>query len=400
MALFFLRQIFIMKQVNKINYAPLIIAIGTISSLIHFMINPQIEDIQLLVRESLFPLIVSLLLFIIMYILHQTQQSENARTQDVFTKVLVSQITQLKEFMSDLESRMTLFAQEDRAAQEDVREKFKKDINALDAIQINQGKFLEKFDEMGALHKNISNAFEYFSTVQLPGLDDVVHKHIDILRIAEQDHYNQLKSILENAVQSRGDMSEGLDELKFNIKSMRSISDTIASDVTKLTLEQLTVVTDDFNKQIISLKSHAEAVRTSLYEGESRLGSIRGESELLMKQMVLSSKKMNEIESQNDGLYNLYKVIKELMQDIEVIKSDYVKSQSQLSLIAKELKSSEEEQILSMKKQIDSLGEDLSKRIDDSLEKLHEHYHIATEDITQSVKILAKKAQLKNGYNT
>ena len=34
----------------------------------------------------------------------------------------------------------------------------------------------------------------------------------------------------------------------------------------------------------------------------------------------------------------------------------------------------------------------------ESLEKLHEHYHIAEEDITKSVQILTKKAQLKKGY--
>ena len=83
---------------------------------------------------------------------------------------------------------------------------------------------------------------------------------------------------------------------------------------------------------------------------------------------------------------------------MEVIKADYVKSQAQLSVISRELKSSVDEQIDTMKQQIETLGETLTQKIEESLEKLHEHYHIADDDITQSVQILAKKAQLQRGY--
>ena len=41
MALLFLRQISILKQPNKINYAPLMIGIGSISSVVHFIIHPD-----------------------------------------------------------------------------------------------------------------------------------------------------------------------------------------------------------------------------------------------------------------------------------------------------------------------------------------------------------------------
>jgi archaellum component FlaC len=162
--------------------------------------------------------------------------------------------------------------------------------------------------------------------------------------------------------------------------------------------EDQSTKTEAFEKQIISLKAHSEGVRTSLYEGENILDGIREQSEMIMKQMVLSSKKMDELESKNSGLHDIYSTVKDLVKDIENIKADYVKSQSQLSMIAQDMKISEAEQIEAMKKQIESLGKILTQKIDDSLEKLHEHYHIAGEDITQSVQMLAKKAQLQKGY--
>ncbi len=398
MALLFLRQISILKQPNKINYASLIIVIGAIGGVIHFILHPDTGDVILLLRESFIPFLVGLLLYIIMNIMHQTQESQSARTKDEFSKVLVSEISNLKEFMSELESRMRSSQQEDQRVQADVRGKFQEDIKALDTIKENQAKFLDKFDEMESWHQNVSKEFEHFTEVQMPELDNVVHKHIDILRVAEQDHYNQIKSTLSKAVESRGDMSGEIEELKVNLESIKNISDTIANSITEQTLQQLSGVTKAFENQIIALKSHAESVRTSLSEGDSTLDNIRTQSEMIMKQMSLSSHKMDALEKQNDGLHDIYTNIKDLMKDMEMVKSDYVKSQSQLLQISQELSTSKDEQVDALKIQVESLSSVLTAKIDESLEKLHEHYHIADEDITQSVQILAKKAQLKSGY--
>ncbi|EDZ62138.1 hypothetical protein SMGD1_0003 [Sulfurimonas gotlandica GD1] len=398
MGILFLRQISILKQPNKINYAPLMIGIGTISSVVHFIIHPDITDAILLLRESFLPLLVAMLLYIVMNILHQTQQTQTARTHDEFARVITTQVSELKEFMGELEGRMILSQQEDRQSQEEMREKFKHDIKALNAIELNQSKFLEKFDDMDGWHNGVSKAFEDFTNVQLPELDNVVHKHIDILRVAEQDHYNQIKTTLEKAVASRFDMSEDIDELKENLNGMKSISEDIAKTITRHTLEQLSGVTKTFENQILSLKSHTEGVSTSLYESENRLGAIREQSEMIMKQMLLSSKKMNELERQNSGLHDIYSTIRDLVGEIEVIKADYVKAQSELSSISYKLNSKKESEIDSVKEQMEALIVTLTKRIDDSLAKLHEHYHIASDDITKSVQILAKKAQLQKGY--
>jgi hypothetical protein len=233
----------------------------------------------------------------------------------------------------------------------------------------------------------------------MPALDNVVHEHIDILRIAEQDHYNKLNAVLQKALESKCEINEDMDELKEKLGSMKNISNDIAKSITKHTLQQLSGVTKSFEGQIISLKSHTESVKTSLHEGENTLGAIRVQSEMIMKQMVLSANKMNELEAQNHGLHNIYMTIKELMRDIEIIRTDYVKAQAELSSISRSLKSSEDEQIIAMKDQIEMMSATLTKKIDESLEKLHEHYHIAEEDITKSVQILAKKAQLKNRYS-
>ena len=399
MFLLFIRQISILKQANKIDYAPLILGIGAISSIVHFIIHPDSIDLILLLRESSFPILISLFLYIVMNIIHQNQEAENSKNNDRFSKELVAEITNLKVFVSDLENKIYQSNTDDRKAQQEIMIKFSQDIKALDTIKFNQSKFLDKFDEMELWHKNVSKEFENFTKEQMPELDNVVHKHIDILRIAEQDHYNKIKAVLENAVESRSDIAEYMQEMKNNLDSMKDIADKVANSITRATLEKLSDVTQSFENQILSLKSHSEGIETSLSEGENALNTIRSESEIIMKQMILSSNRMSEVQEQNSKLHNIYTTIKELMIDIEAIKGDYVKSQSQLSVISRELQKTENEQFDTMKVQIESLSELLIAKMDDSLEKLHEHYNIAEGDISPTLQELTKRVQSKKSYS-
>ncbi len=398
MSLLFLRQISILKQANKINYAPLMVGIGAISSIVHFIIFPDQKEISLLLRESLLPLLVSLLLYIVMNILHQTQQTQSLRSQDGFAQALASQLAEMKEFMGGIEKRIALSQYDELKAKEEIFEKFKQDMKALEGIKENQSRFLEKIDEFEVWQQSVSNAFLEFSTVQLPELDNVVHKHIDILRIAEQEHHNQLKNMLNKALQSKLETLDEIEALKAQLSEMSRLSTDIADSITEHTLVNLSGVTQSFSRQLLSLKSQTESMGTSLSEDENRLIGIRNQSEMIMKQMILSSKKMDELKEKNDSFSTTYLSVKDLLHDIELIKSDYVKSQAQLSSIAKEMKFSEEEQIEALKNHVEVLSEMLSKKIDDSLEKLHEHYHIADSDISESVKILSKKLQIQKGY--
>ena len=106
-----------------------------------------------------------------------------------------------------------------------------------------------------------------------------------------------------------------------------------------------------------------------------------------------------ELKEENSNLFDIYTTRKELMSEIEVIKSEYVKSQAQLSMIVKDFKESKDDEIDSIKEQMESLIVILTTKVDNSLEKLHNHYHIANEDISKSVQFLAKQAQVKNSYS-
>ena len=399
MILLFVRQIQILKEENRLNYSPIIVGVGAISSTIHFIINPEIVDTVLLFRESLFPFVISLFLFLIMNVIHQTKESEYSIAQDIFRKNLISEVNNLKQNVYELEKRVDSGYTQERVAQEKIVTKFQQDIKALDTISVNQARFLEKFEEMEIWHKSVSKSFKHFTDVEMPELDNIIHKHIDIFRITEQDHYNHLKKMLEDSFVSSDGINENIENLKSDIDSIKTISDGIANTITDNIITKLSDSISMFENEVLALKSHTQKIETSLSENDNIIGSIREESELVMKQMVLTSSKMDDIDKQNSKIYDIQESVTGLIESLNIIKKEYDEAQKQLRYISKEFQVAENDQIKSMKIQIENLSETLAIRIDESLAKLHEHYHIADEDISQSVQLLAKRAKLKSGYD-
>jgi len=400
MILLFVRQIFTVKDPAKINYAPLVITLGLIGGVLHLLLYLDATQAPLSVfKEALLSPFIALTLYMFMNILHQTQQTSLFKIQEEFSIVLVKQVSELKNFVQDLEQRMTLFAQEDRKQQQDMLLQFQHEMHSLRDIKQNQEKIFTKFDEAQERNIYIAKELKNFVEIQMPQIDSVVHKHIDILRVAQQDHYNQLHLGINELLASKQDVTSEVEELRGAVASMQNLADSIAKSITRHTLQQLSDVTKAFEGEIITLKTQAEGVKTSLLEGESRLEAIRKQSEMIMKQMVLSSNKMEELKVQNEGLYNLYDVVKVLVSQIEEVYEQYTKSQTRLSVIAHEIELSENENIQKMRQEIEQLSQTLNQKIDDSLSKLHEHYHIVDKEVTQNIQFLAQRAKVQNYTN-
>jgi hypothetical protein len=388
MALLFLRHVAVLKKPNKINYAPLMLGIGGIATLIHFIVYSHATEITILLKESLFPFLVALLFFIVMNILNQTKEYDLAKEQKAFSLTLVQELSDLKSFMLDLETRMMEFSKENFTHLQELREEFQNDVKLLSEILKNQESFTKKFDEMKQWHTEVDEAFKHFTAVQMPELDNMVHKHIDVLRIAEQDHYNKLSLLLKNAVESRIDISQDIEDLREKLIAMQSLSEKIATEIVAKTHNRLTQLTEDTKGEMVSLKLHAEGIKTTLYEDENILAKIRQESELIMQEMVLSSKQMQELQKESSLLHTLVNQLLVLVEDVESVKSDYIKTQSQLYNIAQD-----------MQKQAQKEQKFLIEKIEENVAKICQENKNSGEELSKNVEFLAKQAKLKKGYS-
>jgi hypothetical protein len=399
MALLFLRHVAILKRPNKINYAPLMLGIGGIATLIHFIVYSHATEITPLLKESLFPFLVALMFYIVMNILNQTKESDEAKQREEFSALLVRELSQLKSFMLELENRMLEFSKENMARQESLREEFKKDVESLELVLENQKVFTKRFEELELWHKDVHRAFEEFSTKQLPELDAMVHKHIDVLRVAEQEHYNKLNELLEKAMQGRGDLQKEIANLQSEMQKVQSISETIASSIVKSTKQQFGHITEELAGELVSLKLHAEGIKTTLYEDENILTNVRSESEMVLKQMVLSSNQMQEVQKYVTSIQTLLSTLQSLSSELEVMKLDYIKAQAELSSMLQNFSSSEEDKREIVVKQIAKMLKNLDENLDEKLEMLQKYYQNTSDHIHEQAQFLAKRAQLFKGYS-
>lgn len=398
MILLFLRQVSILKQPNKINYAPLMVGVGVSASVIHFIVGSSDANLILIFKESLVPLLVAVILFVVINIFHQTAQNEIVKNSQEFSLALAQEISQLKESVAELETKIILNQNSDRLAQEESRDRFRQDIKMLESLGANQAKILEKFELISSWHNDITNLFKNFTEKELPSIDNVIHKHIDLFRVEEQEHFNKVKTTLQKALDNKIDIKDEVDQLKQSIQNIAKISQSIANAIVNHTAKDIQEITHSFEKQINYVASHAQNIDTILYESENRLGNIKENSEVIMRQMVLSSKKMSEIEKQSQNIEDVVYNLNELLKGIDTVKREYITAQTQLNSIIKNLYETNALHKEDMKSEIEHLIQEVSAKVDEVVQKLDFEHISPSDDISQNVKILAKKSQLNSSY--
>ncbi len=399
MGVVFIRQIKVFRNSQKINYSPLILAIGVLGGVLHLLLVHSLsENFFLYFQESLLSIFVSIVLFIIMNIIHQTTHKEIDKLQEEALYVLSTQITQMNDYIGSLESMLN----DAKKSRDDARtlflDGFSSEIKSLELVKENQQKFISQFEELMKNSKNSLIGFEEFTKEQLPNFEEVLHRHIEILRISEQDHFNKIEKKIVHLGEVIDNNDEKIDTaqellLKLN-QSYSNTSDKIVSS-TKDSLENV------FKSSINSLnimKSQGEEIELSMSEENNRLDQIKQSSELLIKQIVLSGKKLETLYENANDISAKFNDMSSLTKDLEIIKEDYQKSIMTTAMINDSLQRIDEMQIEKIRDHIESLSERMTLKIDESLNKLHNHYHIAHDDITQSVQELTRKAEQIRKY--
>jgi ABC-type transporter Mla subunit MlaD len=401
MALLFMRQVAVFKQPNKINYAPLLLGVGAIGSMVHLLLHPENENFLLLFRESLLPLFAGLMLFIVMNILQQARQHRYMQTQQEFTQKLVDQVEQLQEYIGKLEVNQHLISAKEDMTRHKMNDIFEEEHNALETIKQNQEHFVGQINSIFERQEAVFNRLETFTQKEMPDLDNVVHRHIDMLRIAEQDHFNQLKQALKRLEEMPRDTTneEAVHAIENGIARLADLQGEIGIAIGRQAGNEFDKIVEDLSQRFKLLKSQSESFSVALNEDENILRELRSQSELVMKQILLTAKSMDEVVSNSERVRELYKPLNDLIAEIENVHSDYVKAKVKLDMLTSSLQSMDELQIEKMREHIEELSVKLSERIDGSLQKLHEHYHIAQKDISQTVQELSSKAKIQQSYN-
>lgn len=396
MSILFLRHISVYKDPNKINYTPVVLAIGFGSGLFHFVMLADGAAWLLALRESLMSVIVGIILSAIMSVMSQTQKASTKRDQNLRLQSLVDEMEVLKNMFNTFNTSLLKVAHMESSTHEQLKNIFKEEIEALGSILNNQKFFIQKVESVLAQQQLAQEKFEEFTLSELPSLDNVVHRHIDMLRISEQDHFNQLKSAIKSSLEEKKELTNMLDDIALKLTAMQKLQshEGIASSIEN----ELSRVIHDGARQLQLVISKAEGIGTKLLENENLLKGSREQSELIMQQMVLSSNQMREIHHHTKEIGDTLKPLSTLFVSAEALHKEFILAKSKLSEVIVTLESYEKQEHRAMREHLENVAANAIAQMElfsETIAKYEQTHQISPKDVQE----LSHKVKLHHSYN-
>jgi len=395
MSLLFLRHISVYKDPTKINYTPVVLGLGFIGALLHFVLSPFID--MHIIKESLLSLSVGILLAAVMSVMNQSVSVMNTHAIRFRIHEIGDEMATLSSSLMTLKDRIDLLTQMENSTHEQIRAVFKDEFDTLHAIQSNQNLFITKIESL-LLHQDTAmKKFEEFTLSELPSLDHVVHRHIDLLRISEQDHFNQLKSVARLSNDEQKEIHDQLNELYTLLKHQKTPEHTVA-----IVEKELDRILHDFSDHIQILGAKSESIITSLLQNDALLEGSREQSELIMQQMVLTSKQMREVSSHSKELSDSLMPLSHLFSSAEGLYDEFIHAKGKLNELIITLESYEHQEYRAIRKSLEEVATEAIAQMKLFIQNTHEREVKARESFTlveaKNVQELASKVKLHKSY--
>lgn len=397
MSLLFLRHTSVYRDRNKINYTPVVVAIGFIAGLLHFVMLSDSNEWLLTLRESLLTVIVGSVLSAIMSVMSQTQDVINRQLDDVHAQNTHNDIELLHGLLASINVSLGHVTQMESTTHQQLKNIFKEEIEALGSILHNQKFFIQKVESMLAQQQSAQEKFEEFTLSEMPSLDNIVHRHIDMLRISEQDHFNQLKSVMKSTNDEKKEHHDEIVRIG-NILEKIQKSKSIEG-ITGILERELSHIINDFSHHIQTIGFKSESIVNTLLENETVLKSSRDQSELILQQMALSSKQMREISHNTKELNDSMRPLGTLFNSAEAMFKEFLMAKSKLSELIVSLESYDKKEHRIMRDHLEDVANVAIAQIEALSEKIR-HFEAQNPPISpKEVQELAHKVKLHQSYN-
>ncbi len=394
MSLLFLRHINVYKDRNKINYTPVVIGIGIIVGLLHFVMTGDGEGWLLALRESLLTVIVGVVFSAIMSVMSQTQHVANQYDDNQRIQNIDDEVGSLKNLFTALNGKLGQVTQMEDTTQAQLKALFKEEIDALNVIQNNQKLFIQKIESILTKQQVSMEKFEEFTLNELPSLDNVVHRHIDLLRISEQDHFNQLKNAAKISTEEKKAYQEELEQVKVVLERLaKSQSHEVIIDHIE---HELSRIIHEFSHHIQTIGSKSEGIVTTLLENEKILKGSREQSELIMQQMVLSSNHMREMSQNSKELTESIKPLGNLFSSAQLLHKEFITAKSKLTELLVTLEGYEKQENRELREHLENVANEAivqMKLFTQTITEQH-HHNVSPQEVLD----LSHKVKLRQSY--
>lgn len=395
MSLLFLRHISVYKDRNKINYTPIVLAVGSVGGILHFVLFAEETSMMLVLKESFVIAGVGAVLSAIMSTMSQANHASSSNEERSQLQALAEGFEAQCAMMTAFGERLSSVSDMESSTHEQFRILFKEELEALHVIQANQKLFVAKIESLLSQQQLSMEKFEEFTLTELPGLDNIVHRHIDLLRVAEQDHFNQLKSAIKTTADENKELEKQLHGIHENFH--RLAQNQAPDQIVAILKKELNGVIQDFARHIQTLGAKSEGIVTTLLENDALLRGSREQSELIMQQMVLSSKQMRELTGQSKELSDSIKPLGTLFVAAEELYREFLNARGKLGELIVTLESYEKQEHRAMRENLERIANEVGEKLYHLSQSLSKYESVEKFD-TKSIQELAGKVKLHRSY--
>ncbi|HEX5710968.1 MAG TPA: hypothetical protein VFX68_06435 [Sulfuricurvum sp.] len=397
MSLLFLRHMSVYKDQNKINYTPIVLAIGFISGLLHFVMLGDSLQWLLVLRESLLSIIIGIILSAIMSVMSQTQKASNQHHKNQLLQNIFEAVNGIKPLYDSLSGSLSRIAAMENTTHEQLKNIFKEEIDALGSILSNQKFFIQKVESVLAQQQSAQEKFEEFTFSELPSLDNIVHRHIDLLRISEQDHFNHLKTVIKGTADDKTEIHNELVAIKNALTKLHK-SHSVESTIGVMEHEFSRIIAE-FARHIQLLTSKSEGIVTTLLENETILKGSREQSEMIMQQMVLSSNQMREMNHTSKELSESLRPLSGLFGSAQSLLNEFEQAKSKLSELIVTLEASEKHEYRELREHLENIANTAIAKMEVFVENMTRYEQTHPYVSPKEVQDLSHKVKLHQSYN-
>jgi len=397
----FWRQLMIFKMRQKINYAPLVLTFGFVSSVSLFIFSAGEHLIKSDIQYALMPTLIALVFYIPMYLMHQVRINDKKFQEEENERQLRTFLGYIQEYFTVLDDKLSAIVSTDEKTLEAVQLTMKNELSVFSKLSSGQESINAKLESMYTQESSTLLEIKKFLDKDMHDLDTVVHRHIDILRIAEQDHFNKVLNILNNINENKGNelVAEALKSLSSELENLEQNFQNSSMKVIGEVEDSLAKVLESMKTDLKDSKQLSEALKLSTQEYEVKLQELHKQASLLIQKSDTIHESMEDTYTQTQKVRPLYASLNELISRLMDIYTEYKQAKKELHIVASELGNAEERHFELMDKKIDTLGLNIHEKIEASLKELQAHYHIADKEVSNTVKTLAAKAQLQKSYS-
>jgi len=310
-------------------------------------------------------------------------------------------VSNIKEYFGILDEKLSAIESTDEKTLNAVQMAVKNELSVFTKLSSQQEMLSQKLEQMYVQEESALLNIQKFLEKEIPDLDSVVHRHIDVLRIAEQDHFNKLQNILNsmNGNSENNEVIQAVQDLHNRLDTVQEQYEKSATSISLEIKESLHATLESMAKELNNTKQLSESLSVSTQEYEVKLQELHKHASQLLQKSDTIHESMEDTYNQSQKVRPVFASLNELVSRLMDIYGEYKHAKKELHILASELGNAEERHFEIMDKKIDVLGEDIHKKIEASLYELKEHYHIADRDVSTTVKTLAAKAQLQKTYS-